>query len=126
MIVLQPDGSGGNSRFIVGGQRLANRVKHDPWHNHSYGAVFFSSFPAASGKWFVVFSATLVDGTDWAYVHPVGFTFDESEFFLAQAATYQVWNYPGNWLGVGFNKIMRPQLTLKLSPTGLSNFLSTH
>jgi hypothetical protein len=126
MKTLIPNYAGGHTVLIASTARRGKRSLHDKWLTHAAGAFDPDIFLASSGLYYPGIFVLLLDGNYYYYFQPKG-TDQLSAFAIIDAVfDYQVFGYPGNWTGEGFNFIFRSTLTVKVIDSGFTNWFNTH
>jgi hypothetical protein len=123
---LLSDGAGGYFTFILPSQRFAPRRRFDPWPSHSYGSLLIGSRPALSNTYYSYAIFALNSGLTFYYIGQKLGDVNAANAFDAAVANFQVKDYPGNWMGEGFNMLQRPGLVNKFTFTQLLAWYAVH
>jgi hypothetical protein len=119
---------GGTNRLIVN-SALPRRFKtFDAWPTHAFGSCVPSYIQAASLLYYARLSGSTIDGTKWLWINDTPLTLDQANSFLFLVYSYQVYGHPGDWVGEGFNRMMRAGLNVKVQDNGIEDvaWLNSH
>jgi len=123
---LSDNYAGGQVLTIVTTQGFRKRQRFDAWPTHATFFVTLAGEQASSGNWFMFFHVQLKGNIDFDYTDEVPRTFDQVVQFADDMAFYQVEGYPGNWVGEGFNALMRTNIKTKIPYSSLGTWLGLH
>lgn len=127
---LVENGEGGHTTLVVGsGQPWARFKKHDSWGAHgNVGTLDASPGSDGSKKLQTIsnFNALLKSGIRYYYFYANWVNCFNGILLPQRCYSYQVYGISGVWVGEGFNFLMRPQCSAKLTLQGLRNMQALH
>jgi hypothetical protein len=123
---LVDDYNGGQTVLIRSSRPRFGRRQFDPWHVHAIGLTQIGYAYGISGLTYVNFRSQVHPHTGYFWFQENGQDLNSTLAIIASIQNFQVPNYPGNWIGEGFNKLLRSTCTEKVISSGLGNWTVTH